>query len=155
MLHLNLANPTVSTLSERFIGAASGASGWEGQRWQQRLCVPVTTLDALIQRYGEPRFCKIDVEGHELQVLHGLSRPLKVLSFEFTTIQREVAQQAIEVCEHLGRYRYNASLGDSGCFASADWLDADSLHGWLERLPGAANSGDIYAVRYQDEVTGR
>lgn len=147
ILHLNLANPTVSTLSEPFIGAACGASGWEGQRWEGRLKVPVTTLDGLIQRYGEPRFCKIDVEGHELQVLRGLSRPLEGLSFEFTTIQREVAQQAVDACERLGRYRYNASLGDSGRLVSVHWLDASSLHGWLERLPSAANSGDIYAIK--------
>ena len=32
-MHLNLANPTVSTASTDFIAAANGAAGWVGQRW--------------------------------------------------------------------------------------------------------------------------
>src|ERR1700726_2518352 len=32
-LRLNLANPTVSTVSEAFIAAARDAPGWEGQQW--------------------------------------------------------------------------------------------------------------------------
>jgi FkbM family methyltransferase len=146
-LYLNLSNPTVSSASQPFIGAAQGASGWQGQRWERPIEVRTTTLDALIARYGEPVFCKIDVEGFELQVLRGLSRPLRALSFEFTTIQRQIAQQAAQTCEQLGRYRYNASLGDSGVLEHAVWLDAAGIQAWLEQLPHLANAGDVYAVR--------
>ncbi|MCK4784435.1 MAG: FkbM family methyltransferase [Desulfobacteraceae bacterium] len=33
----------------------------------------------------EPAFCKIDVEGDEFDVLQGLSRPIKAISFEFVS----------------------------------------------------------------------
>jgi FkbM family methyltransferase len=49
------------------------------------LTVPVTTLDALINRFGAPHFVKIDVEGFEVEVLRGLSRPIPLLSFEYHT----------------------------------------------------------------------
>ncbi len=90
-LRINSANPTVSTASAEFVSAADGAGGWEGQVWDREIIVPCTTLDELIGRFGEPAFAKIDVEGFEDSVLAGLTRPLPALSFEFTTIQRDVA----------------------------------------------------------------
>lgn len=146
-LHLNLDNPTVSTACERLIRAARDADGWREQRWDGRIRVAQTTLDALIARHGEPAFCKIDVEGFEPEVLRGLSRPLRALSFEFTTLQRDLAGAALGRCERLGRYRYNAALGESARLLHPRWLDAASLAHWLETLPSSANSGDLYALR--------
>jgi FkbM family methyltransferase len=146
-LHLNLDNPTVATTSDAFIAAARGAEGWREQRWEAQIQVPRTTLDALIARFGLPRFVKIDVEGLEAEVLSGLNHPVPSLSFEFTTIQRHVAWQALAECERLGGYRYNAALGESSKLVHGSWLDAAAIGTWLERLPHAANSGDIYAIR--------
>ncbi|MCF8016956.1 MAG: FkbM family methyltransferase [Chromatiaceae bacterium] len=146
-MYLNLANPTVSSLSRGFMAAAQDGQAWQGQRWESKVKVPVTTLDALIARHGEPRFCKIDVEGYEASVLQGLSCPLAALSFEFTTIQRQVALRALAECERLGAYRYNAALGASTSLVHANWLSAEEIGCWIERLPEAANAGDVYAVR--------
>ncbi len=44
--------------------------------------VNTTTLDALITKYGQPDFIKIDVEGHEMEVLEGLSQVVSMISFE-------------------------------------------------------------------------
>src|ERR1700722_18218426 len=101
-LKLNLDNPTVSTASEAFITAAHDAPGWEGQHWTRTVEVPITTLNALIARHGAPRFIKIDVEGYEAEVLAGLSAPVAALSFEFTTIQRDIARACIARCAAIG-----------------------------------------------------
>jgi FkbM family methyltransferase len=144
-LRLNVDNPTVSTASPEFVQAADGAPGWEGQAWGKILRVPVTTLDALILRHGAPAFIKIDVEGFEAEALAALTRPVPALSFEFTTIQRDVAAACVERCAALGYASFNAALGESQVFAHATWQGAPGIARWLETLPDAANSGDVYA----------
>jgi FkbM family methyltransferase len=146
-LRINVANPTVSTLSDDFVNAARDADGWKEQAWTKTLPVQVTTLDALIARHGVPVFIKIDVEGFEADVLAGLTQPVKALSFEFTTIQRDVAAACIVRCVALGFTRFNAALGESQTMVHGDWVDADAIGRWLDELPHAANSGDIYAAR--------
>jgi FkbM family methyltransferase len=146
-MHLNLDNPTVSTVSADFIHAAGTDRAWHGQHWEHQVTVPLTTLDALIRRFGEPRFIKVDVEGYEDQVLRGLSRAPPALSFEFTTIQRPVARAALVECRRLGLYRFNAALGESQRLLHADWLGGEGIRAWLDALPPNANSGDIYALR--------
>jgi FkbM family methyltransferase len=145
-LKLNLDNPTVSTASEAFIAAAHDKPGWEGQHWTRTVEVPVTTLDALIARHGVPRFIKIDVEGYEAEVLAGLSTPVAALSFEFTTIQRDIAQACIARCAAIGYRGFEASLGESLAFVHSRPQTADQIGDWLMGLPDRANSGDIYAT---------
>jgi hypothetical protein len=136
----------VSTASADFVRAADGAKGWEGQAWTTTVRVPVTTLDALVARHGGPAFIKIDVEGFEAQALAGLTRPPPALSFEFTTIQRDVAAACIERCAALGYRRYNAMLGESHALVHADWLSPAEIAAWIAALPHEANSGDVYAL---------
>lgn len=146
-LHINSANPTVSTVSPHFVQAADGAENWQGQVWDARLTVPATTLDILIAEHGLPAFIKIDVEGFEDAVLAGLSHPLPALSFEFTTVARAVAQRALDRAVALGFTRFNLALGDAMALAEPAWLTAPALGALLDSLPHSANSGDVYCRR--------
>jgi len=143
-LRLNLANPTISTASSAFIDAAQGAQGWEGQRWEEVVEVPATTMDELIAAHGLPAFAKIDVEGFELEVLKGLSQPLAALSFEFTTIQRPVAQRCLDRLVTLGFDGYDFARGETMTMAFGDWVPAGRMSEYLAGLPHRANAGDVY-----------
>jgi hypothetical protein len=68
------------------------------------------------------------------------------LSFEFTTIQRDVARAALERCATLGYARFNAALGESQTFVHERWIGAQEMEHWLIELPAQANSGDVYAA---------
>jgi FkbM family methyltransferase len=145
-LKLNVDNPTISSASEAFVRAAQGAKGWEGQTWTRTVRVPVTTLDTLVARHGLPAFIKIDVEGFEEEALNGLTQPPPALSFEFTTIQRDLAAACIARCAALGFTRFNAMLGESHALIHRDWIVAQEMTAWLRALPHEANSGDVYAA---------
>jgi FkbM family methyltransferase len=145
-LRINSANPTVSTASLDFIAASRNAAAWQGQTWDASIRVDSTTLDELIARHGVPAFTKIDVEGFEDAVLAGLSRALPALSFEFTTIQRDVAMRCLDRLAALGRYGFDLALGESQRLAFNRLLTATAMTAHLAALPEEDNSGDVYCV---------
>lgn len=137
--------PTVTTLSREWIDEVSLDPAFAGVQWTEGDEVELTTLDALIAEHGEPQFVKIDVEGFEAEVLAGLSRPLRGLSFEYLPAAREVALECVERLAALGDYRFNWSRGESQTLGADTWLDASGIRAHLGALDSASGSGDVYA----------
>ena len=144
-MHVDPANPTVTTLSREWIDQVTSGEGFDGVAWKTRIDIEATTLDRLIAAHGLPVFMKIDVEGFEAEVLKGLSQPIKALSLEFLPAAIEIAVEAIDILERLGRYRYNVSFGEGMAFDLTDWRAADRMRDWLMKQQGGRRSGDVYA----------
>ena len=145
-LAISRRTPTVSTLARGWRTALPERNpSFRAVRWEETIDVPVTTLDGLIAVYGLPRFCKIDVEGYEAEVLAGLSRPIPALSVEFVSGMLEVAVACVRRLETLATYEFNAIGGERRAFLSPRWLTADETVAWLEGGAGGWRSGDLYA----------
>jgi FkbM family methyltransferase len=144
-LYQSPRTPTVATVSRRWIEAVRASPGFGRVRWASGVRVPATTLDALIARHGLPRFCKIDVEGYEAEVLCGLSQPIPALSFEYLPAATEVARRAAALLAALGPYRFNPTIGERRRFVWEQWQVIDALDTWLAARRADESSGDVYA----------
>lgn len=145
-LAISRDNPTLSTLAEDWRDSLPKANpSFRNVRWDDTVEVPVTTLDALIAAYGVPRFCKIDVEGFEAEVLAGLSQPVAGVSIEFVSGGVDVAVACLRRLEALGSYEFNAIPGERRKFVFERWQSGEQIERWLRAGADGASSGDIYA----------
>jgi len=138
-------HPTVSTLSKAWIDTVKSADGFQQVRWDAQHEVPVTTLDALIERFGRPAFCKIDVEGMEAEILAGLSQPIPLLAVEYLPAALEVADACLERLAALGDYRFNLVIGEQHRFVHDRWLTPAEIGGAIRQACADGRSGDLYA----------
>jgi FkbM family methyltransferase len=143
-LSISERTPTVTSLATPWRDARAADPDFSHVRWNRRLEIDTTTLDALIARFGMPAFVKIDVEGAEPMVLAGLTRAVPALSFEFLPRALEHVQACVERLATLGHYRFNWSPGESYDLAERTWLDGEELLVRLRSTEAQRRSGDIY-----------
>ncbi len=144
-LFVSESNPTLNTLSTGWMRDIKRSRQFSQIKWESTVEVSVTTLDNLISEYGVPSFCKIDVEGYELEVLEGLSQALPALSFEYNPALPEIALDCISRLTELGAYEFNWTVREWPRFRSRAWLDPDSMRAELRALPLESRTGDVYA----------
>jgi FkbM family methyltransferase len=148
-LRIATATPTVSSLSPAWMSTVAADRRFATVHWDRAVEVEVVTLDGLVAAYGQPAFCKVDVEGFEAEVLSGLTRPVAALSFEYLPPAHEAGLAALAQVERLGAgpsgYEYNYSPVETLRFASDEWLDAAGLERLLDRIRPQGRSGDVYA----------
>ncbi len=143
-LNISTLTPTVSTFSDKeFQQKINDKTSYE-VTWDQTIDVEMVTLDQLIEIYGLPKFCKIDVEDFEVKVLEGLSTAIPVVSFEYFSYMKPQAYQCIELLRNLGDYQFNWSYAETLKFES-DWITAKEMISVLEGFTEEDRSGDIYA----------
>lgn len=144
-LALSYRTPTVASLAAGWRQQLQQTtSGFRGVSWQEGVRVPVTTLDALIDQYGLPAFCKIDVEGYEAEVLAGLSRPVQALSMEFVNGALDQSLRCLDELERLGNYEFNVIAGEGRHFRWGRWQNSRYVRDWLASGADGISSGDIY-----------
>lgn len=143
-LKISNQHPTVTTLANHTWQDKVKAIN---QRivWDEEINVAIVTLDQLIEEYGLPRFCKIDVEGFEAEVLAGLSKQIPIISFEFFSFTPIITEQCLEQLENIGNYQYNWSFGESQHLEMSKWGSKEMLNKSIQGYSKEQFSGDIYA----------
>jgi FkbM family methyltransferase len=129
---------------------ASLREDWEGTRVGET-SIEISTLDLQIERQGLPSYCKIDVEGWELEVVMGLSKPIPMLSFEYhnSPAELEKARAVLARIGTLGSYHCNIKEPASTDFLMDRFLPLDEFSrlfpdGLKPSLKGGY--GDIFCV---------
>lgn len=151
---------TIGRARLNVVGTDSTASVRDDWRWltedgalkASAVDVDMTTLDALIAEYGAPAYCKIDVEGFELDVLKGLSRPTPdLISFEYHASEKDRLIACIDILAALAPIEINLIAMNGGDFLQ-DWAPpAEALNRIGADLPEV---GDVF-VRMKPETGGR
>ncbi len=125
--HISNAD-VLSSFSEEWINSVKDFR-FKEYNWDKVIKVEMTTLDKLIEKYGLPIFIKIDVEGYELDVLKGLTKPIRMISFEFTV--PEQINRIIECIEQIEKndtnIECNYSIGESMIFALPSWQSVEEM----------------------------
>jgi len=139
------SQPAYSTLSSDWLHQTEHLPDYQNVKWQQRVTVPVFTLDTLAKRHGVPRFVKIDVEGFETEVLKGMTFRPESISFEFSARNKAIGLGCISM---LSGYLFRPIIGHDFTFIHPEWLSADQASGWLRSYSYTeGENGDVFARR--------
>jgi len=130
---------SISTFSNRW-----KTGRFSDYKWDKQKLVPVTTFDKLINEFGLPAFCKIDVEGFEYRVLKGLSQPIKYLSFEFVKEFFGETKMCLNYLLSLGQATFNCDFYESMQLYFPKWVGAEEISQEIESINDDLLGGDIY-----------
>lgn len=136
---------SISTMSEAWKTEGRFAEDYKFSNVRS-ISVPVITLDFLINKYGLPKFCKIDVEGFEKEVIMGLTKPIPFISFEFMKEFLDNTRICMDHLLTLGDAKFNFTVADTPKLLK-DWVSADELFLMLKSNQNKDLWGDIY-VRF-------
>jgi len=140
----------VCTFSDPFIEKYKNQQEFNIE-WNTLQLVNISTLDQLISDYGTPDFCKIDVEGYELEVLKGLSQPLPLISFEYNAKLKGLAFACINKLSQFDSLFYNFSPYESMIFSFESWQNESEFVQFIRTLPDEIKTGDIYVKHQRKE----
>ena len=149
-MSVSTKHPTVSSLRPDFVSSASSAPGFEHVRWDKKQMVKVLTLDSLIKSHGTPDYVKIDVEGFELEVLKGLSTPIRLISCELLPGFPALSIEVLNRISELGNYEFNLVIGETAKFAWSDWRDHQTVKSWIEKQSPNTKPADLFARLISD-----
>lgn len=147
-MELQLASASqVGSLNPEFLERLLAQPRYARLALGERRPVDVTTLDALIARFGLPAFVKVDAEGFDDQVLRGLSRAVPACAFEFQSFYPGPARACIERLEALGGASYNYDLHERMRLTLREWVPAGEMLRLLDRheRDDPPPQGEVYA----------
>jgi FkbM family methyltransferase len=137
-------------VSTKYWGFCSLKKDWQKgtkyDNFDKKEIIQLTTLENLISEYGLPDFCKIDVEGFEIEVLNGLKSKITCLNFEFHGDTFDQAVKCLDRLNELDYKMFNYVEGE-GNFKIKNWVLKTELIKIIEQNIKTNKQiwGDIYA----------
>ena len=97
----------ISTACKEFIENSRFTKGSKYLRpnsanWTLKTKVQTTTIDEMIESYGNPDLIKVDVEGYEYEVLSGLTAKQRKICWEWHEEQFDTLLKTIEHLRNVG-----------------------------------------------------
>lgn len=109
-------NEAYNSLNKKHIKTTTTLRGIATMATVQHKKIQVEVIENFIQKFGVPKYIKIDVEGYEYEVIKGLKTPVPLLSFEANL--PEFLSESIQTINHLdlisfNKYRFNFATSNS------------------------------------------
>jgi FkbM family methyltransferase len=130
VIHIAESRSGLNTVSDKWVNTleTEKENRWHKKHaFQKSYEIEVTTMEHLYAKYGLPYFIKIDVEGHEVNVIKGMHQLPAFLSFE--TNLPEFLNETKEIIHHLTRLSdkisFNYSVTDE--LKSPKWLNSQEM----------------------------
>ncbi|MDL5048405.1 FkbM family methyltransferase [Oscillatoria amoena NRMC-F 0135] len=146
--------PELSSVSKEWVDKSVYAGAC---RWNRTVTVPALTLDALIEKHGMPRFIKIDVEGHEPDVLAGLTQAVDYLSFEYCLKMEGALEACVQRLEQIAadsnrRALFNYSKDKNHSLELRTWVSGAEILRKLHSFDDELAVGDIYCKTISETI---
>jgi len=137
----------LATLEEaRATGGATGAGA--ELEWNGTITVPLRTLDAVVAEHGVPTLVKIDVEGHELGVVAGLTTARPSVFFE---VNQPGLKAVLDVLAGRGYTEFFVREGERPDWVSREPMSAAEV---ADHLAGASGDHDCLALSPDPDLRG-
>lgn len=137
-LHLSKYSE-IATLSDEFIENYTTDNVY----WSGFEMVAVKSLDALIETYGKPNYCKIDVEGYEFEILSHLHHVIPMIEFEFT---EKFIEDTLKIVDAFAddKTTFNYILNEHLKFQLKKWVSANEMKTILNQLNQSKLHGNLF-----------
>jgi FkbM family methyltransferase len=148
-LHWSPRHLTVSSLASDWVDSLQAVRS-HGISFTESQTVTTTTIGDLIETYGKPRYCKIDIEGADAAVIGSLRVPIDAVSFEHLPHRFDATSASVAALGALSDYRYNYFVRETHRFRMAEPVAAPQL---LRELHGSSKRGcscDVFGFRHPE-----
>ena len=142
-MYISEKDPTVSSLAGKSWRKKMTVAA-QRKLYDDQIDVEVTTLDYIINTYGHPKFVKIDVEGHEYEVIKGMTNRSNFLSFEFLSFEPESIKKCVVYLKSIGYTEFNWSFRESFKMTMEEWTSSEVVIQSIKKYRKGVFAGDIY-----------
>ena len=143
-LYCTTADALATLEEERATGATGPGAELE---WGPTVTVPLRTLDELVAEHGRPALVKIDVEGHELGVVRGLTSLRPSLFFE---VNRPGVHDVLDTLEGRGYTDFFLREGERPEWQARRPMTAAEVHARVD-----ASTADLDCLAVSPEPGAR